>query len=253
MKKNDWFVSITTFIIILSGIIISVGAQASETQAHQILKDMGEYLKSTNQFSFRADISYESVFTGNEKIQYGATANISLLRPQYARSDYSGDERTSQIIYNGKTINYLDKIRNIYGTVESTGKIDTALDQMLKDYDLSMPVADLLYSDPYAVLSENVITGSLIGIHSCAGQRCYHLAFTQKLIDWQIWIEEGSKPLPRKMVITYKLEPGSPQFIVRLSGWNLKPALSENDFNFSPPENASEINFLTMKNKGNIL
>ena len=33
-------------------------------------------------------------------------------------------------------------------------------------------------------------------------------------MDWQIWIEQGEKALPRKLVITYKDSPGYPQFTV---------------------------------------
>jgi len=30
-------------------------------------------------------------------------------------------------------------------------------------------------------------------------------------VDWQIWIEQGEKPVPRKVVITYKELPARPQ------------------------------------------
>jgi hypothetical protein len=140
----------------------------------------------------------------------------------------------------------------LYGVVKSPGQIDMALDQMLKDYGLTMPVADFLYSNPYAVLTEKVITGALIGLHSCGGQRrCHHLAFTQEAIDWQIWIEDGPRPLPRKLVITYKLEPGSPQFVARLSKWDFHPGLSKSDFEFKLPKGASEIKFLDYREKEN--
>ena len=253
MNKNYLLTRIVTILFILSGSLFSTGVQATDLQAVQILKNMSEYLKTATQFSFHADITYESVYTDNEKIQYGAVADISLLRPLFARSEYSGDERSSQITYNGKTISYLDKIRNVYGVVKSPGEIDTALDQMLNNYGLSMPFSDLLYSNPYAVMTEDVITGSLIGLHTCGGQhRCHHLSFTQDSIDWQIWIEEGSQPLPRKLIITHKLEPGSPQSVVRLSKWNFKPGLSKSDFNFNPPQGASEIRFLADWEKENM-
>lgn len=253
MKNNYLLTRITTILLILSGCLLSTGVLATDGKADLILKNMSEYLKTATQFSFHADITYESVYTENEKIQYGAVADISLLRPEYARSVYSGDERTSQIFYNGKTISYFDKKRNVYAVVKSPGEIDTALDNMLNNYGITMPFADLLYSNPHAVLTEEVITGSLVGLHTCGGQRlCHHLSFTQESIDWQIWIEEGSQPLPLKLVITHKLEPGSPQFVVRLSKWNFKPGLSKNDFNFNPPHGASKIQFLVDWEKENM-
>jgi hypothetical protein len=41
---------------------------------------------------------------------------------------------------------------------------------------------------------------------------CDHLAFRQLDTDWQLWVEKGSRPLPRKIVITTRYEVGDPQF-----------------------------------------
>jgi hypothetical protein len=40
--------------------------------------------------------------------------------------------------------------------------------------------------------------GAVIGVE------CDHLAFRNADTDWQIWIESGAKPIPRKYVITSK-------------------------------------------------
>ena len=60
----------------------------------------------------------------------------------------------------------------------------------------------------------------------------------------QIWIEVGPRPVPRRLVITYKDEPGSPQYIAELSGWNFQPRLSDHYFTFRPPIGSDEIEFL---------
>ena len=93
MNKNYLLTRIVTILFILSGSLFSTGIQATDLQAVQILKNMSEYLKTATQFSFHADITYESVYTDNEKIQYGAVADISLLRPLFARSEYSGQNK----------------------------------------------------------------------------------------------------------------------------------------------------------------
>ena len=50
--------------------------------------------------------------------------------------------------------------------------------------------------------------------------------------------------MPRKLVITYKDEPGFPQYTARLSKWNLQPRLSDHYFHFHPPAGADEIEFM---------
>ena len=42
-------------------------------------------------------------------------------------------------------------------------------------------------------------------------------------------------------MITYKEEPGAPQYIARLSGWDFQPRLSRALFDFDPPAGADAI------------
>ena len=73
----------------------------------------------------------------------------------------------------------LDKAHNVYGHIEVPETIDAALDAILQDYGIVQPLADLLYSDVYAVLSEGITYGRYLGIHRAAGVPCHHLVFAQ--------------------------------------------------------------------------
>ena len=77
------------------------------------------------------------------------------------------------------------------------------------------------------------------------GILCDHIAFRNDAVDWQIWIAQGDTPLPRKLVITSKLLPESPQFTVSISKWESEPDVSEADFIFEPPEGSTRIDFMT--------
>ena len=126
--------------------------------------------------------------------------------------------------------------------------IDAAVDKVFDQYGFTVPIADLVYQDPYRTLIENVETGFLVGRQLINGRATFHLAFTQKEIDWQIWIEDGPRPLPRKLLITYKNEPGSPQYTAILSSWNFQPRLSDSFAEFHPPIGSDEIQFLRLTN-----
>jgi hypothetical protein len=69
-------------------------------------------------------------------------------------------------------------------------------------------------------------------------------------VDWQIWIEDGDKPLPKKFVITTKLMTGAPQFTVSIKSWNLSPKLKEDMFTFVPPKDAQRIDFVRLTGTG---
>jgi len=70
-----------------------------------------------------------------------------------------------------------------------------------------IPLADFLYANPYEHLMGSVQRGVYLGIHEAAGVPCHHLSFEQETIDWQLWIDAGKEPLPRKLVIRVSVVP----------------------------------------------
>ena len=94
----------------------------------------------------------------------------------------------------------------------------------------------------YTMAMENVRTGRYLGIHHVQDVKCHHLAFRQEGLDWQIWIEDGDKPVPRKLVITYKELPGRPQFVALLGKWDMAAIASDDLFVFKTPEGVKKIN-----------
>jgi hypothetical protein len=106
-----------------------------------------------------------------------------------------------------------------------------------------IPLADFVYEDVYARLMESVQRGVYLGIHRVGDVPCHHLSFEQESIDWQLWIDAGEKPLPRKLVIAYKTEDEVPQYAVTIGKWNLNPDLPEELFQFEPPEGAERFEF----------
>ena len=119
--------------------------------------------------------------------------------------------------------------------------IDEALDALDDRYGVMPPLADLLYADVYDVLMEGVTYGRYLGIHRAAGVPCHHLVFAQETIEWQIWIDAGTDPLPRRFVITYVSEPGEPQYGATITKWSLDPKLPDELFVFEAPAGAREI------------
>lgn len=92
---------------------------------------------------------------------------------------------------------------------------------------------------------EDVQRGVYLGIHEAAGVPCHHLSFEQATVDWQLWIDAGPDPLPRKLVITYKTEDEVPQYSVTIRKWNLQAKLSEVLFAFTPPAGAARIDVVS--------
>jgi hypothetical protein len=67
-----------------------------------------------------------------------------------------------------------------------------------------------------------------------------HYLFRQEDMDWQIWVQKGKTPLPRKLVVTTTSEPTRPQHIAILR-WTVEPKFDESTFSFKPPQGAMQI------------
>ena len=215
-----------------------------ETHADRLLREMGHFLKSANAFTVHAESSYDTVDQNGRAIRYGGLADVALRRPDGLRSVFNGDERQTQLVYDGKTITLYDAAVNMYAVTEVPPEIDSAIDTIFDKYGVSIPLSDLAYADPYEILIENVIEGRWVGLHIIDGVPCNHLAFTQESIDWQIWIEDSDQPVPRQVLITYKDQPGWPQYFARLKDWNFEPQFPKNYFEFQPPAGSDVMEFL---------
>ena len=217
-----------------------------ESKANKILFQASEYLKQAKTFKFRADITRDIILYDDVRIQFGGVSNVTVQRPNKLKAVFNGDERSRRSYFDGETLTMYSVTRNIYAQNKVPGTIDNAIDFVFERFGFAVPLADIVYADPYAILIENVDEGHFIGKHKVEGVICNHLAFQQDLIDWQIWIEDGETPLIRKLIITYKVEEGDPEYEAEISNWVLNPSLSSSEFKFTPPAGVDKIEFLPL-------
>jgi hypothetical protein len=214
-----------------------------EPQAGEVLKQMCDYLKNLQQFSVQAEISEDVLLTSGQRIQYARSVEASVRRPDRLRAESVGDTDNRQLIYDGKTITLMDRSKNFYTTIAAPPEIDAALEHGVQAFDLRAPLADLIYTRAYEYLTAGVLSGFDAGLSKVQGVPCHHLAFRQKDIDWQIWIEDSPTPVPRKFLITDKTAQGL-QFTAVFTKWNTSPQFEEGWFTFVAPEKAEKIDIL---------
>jgi hypothetical protein len=214
-----------------------------ESKAGEVLKQMCDYLKNLQQFSVQAEITEDVLLTSGQRIQYARSVEASVRRPDRLRAESVGDTDDRQLIYDGKTITLLDKTKNFYTTIPAPGDIDAALEHAVQAFNLRAPLADLIYTKSYEYLTEGALSGFYVGQSKVQGITCHHLAFREKDIDWQIWIEDGQTPVPRKFLITDKKTHGL-QFTAVFTKWNTSPQLEDGLFTFVAPEKAEKIDIL---------
>jgi hypothetical protein len=240
------------FIVILCATLIGHPALSAEAadlpaidaKADQILRQMTDYLKSLEQFSFRAENTIEEVLSTGQKLQFADTIDVYVSRPNRLCATGSGDRFNQRFHYDGKAVTLFDKDNNVYATIKAPGTIEEALDYALEAFNLSAPLSEIIYRNAYDILTEEVESALYVGLSTIRGAKCHHLAFRQKDIDWQIWVEDSKTPLPRKFIITEKWVTGAPQFSSQIDDWNTSAHLEDTLFEFVVPEDAERIAFL---------
>jgi hypothetical protein len=219
-------------------------ARRIDPTADRVLRRMCDYLRAQRQFSFVVSEQFDVVRESGQKIQYGNYRQVTVRRPNKIYSDIRGDTLNRRVWYDGKTLTMLDKERNLYARVAVRPTIDATLDHLSQQYGVQLPLADLLFSDPYKVLTEKVSSGAYFGLHTVEQRKAHHLAFTQENLDWQVWVAAGARPLPLKVVIAYKQQTGQPGYQATLRDWRLGDSVSDATFRSRLPKNAARIEFI---------
>lgn len=252
-RHSSLFVVIVVLVlIVITGLSTrSYGDPADiEPKADQMLRKMSDYLAKLKQFRVQTENTLEVVLISGQKVQFDNPVNVTIKRPNKLHADRKGDVYDQEFYYDGKTLTLYSKDINSYATVQAPPTLDETLDFATDALHIEAPGGDLIYSNAYNILTEDVISGFYVGVSVVSGVKCHHLAFRGNEVDWQIWIEDGDKPLPKKFLITTKWMTGAPQFTLLIKGWNLSPKLTESTFTFVPPKDAQKIDFVRLTGAG---
>jgi len=217
------------------------GSRLMEPRVEQLVRQMSDRLAGVTALALEAEEVYDEVPGDAPRQQLACVRRVAMRRPDRLAGDASGDARNGSFWFDGQTFSALDREQNVWASGQVPPTIDGALDWVFDQTGTVVPLADFLYADGYDRLMGKVQRGVYLGIHEAAGVPCHHLSFEQATIDWQLWIDAGADPLPRKLVITYKTEDEVPQYSVTIRKWNLAAQVPDALFRFTPPEGARRI------------
>ena len=218
-----------------------------DPKADQMVKASMAYVAGLKQFGVTTRSSLEAVLTSGQKIQFDNVVSTTVQRPNKLRAERIGDLVDQVFYYDGKTLTLSNTGQRVFASNAAPDTIDKMLDFARERLDIVAPAGDFIVSNAYEILMDGVTGGFIVGKSVVEGVRCDHLAFRASHVDWQIWIQEGAQPLPRKIVITTRDVTNAPQFEVVITKWDLKPKMAANMFAFVPPKGAQKVDFLPAK------
>ena len=219
---------------------VGIGNAARADDARDILKSMSNYLAAQKTIQVTWDTDIEVITPQLEKIQFTNSGETLLQRPDKLRAHRAGGYADVELVFDGKTAGVIGKDVG-YAQVEAAGTLDQLIAKLRAGYGVSLPGADLMVSNVYDTLIADVMEAKHIGRGVIDGVECEHLAFRNFDTDWQLWVEVGGKPFPRKLVITSKTINGAPQYTLRIRDWKTDVQPEANAFAFEPPAGAQKL------------
>jgi hypothetical protein len=217
----------------------SSAAWAADDSA-TLLKAMADYTAAQKSITATFDSDIEVITPDLQKIQFASSGQVKMTRPDKLRIRRTGGYADVELVYDGKSVTFFGNNAKAYVQTDMPGSIDQLIDSIHAKSGAALPGADLLLADSYKVLMSDVEHGDHIGQGVVDGVECEHLAFRGHDTDWQIWIESGANPIPRKYVITSKTLAGAPQYTLRIKEWKTDPIAEAEAFTFKPPEGATK-------------
>jgi hypothetical protein len=222
-------------------IALGAPAHADDAEAKAMLKAMSDYLAAQTTLSFSYDTNLEIVTDDHQKFLLASSGTMDLTRPDKFRATRHGGFANVEMVFDGKTLTLLGKDANLYTQVDIPGTLDHLVDELRYEYGRPVPGADLLLSNVYEALMEDVVDVKDLGSGVIGGSECDHLAFRNKDVDWQIWIAQGEHPYPCRYVITSKDMDQGPQYSVQISDWKAGAEVAADDFAFKAPDGAKKV------------
>ena len=216
------------------GLLLSTATLLSdEMSAKEIAKKAYDALDSQQSYAFNA-----AILNHSDEGENTHQVDVKVNRPGQFRVDVTGDIRNRNNYLNDGVYTVYDHDKNMYVRIETEKEIDDALDDLFDRFEISSPLAQLMYTD----MGDRIKFDSSknFGIVDLKGVKCHYLAFTTKANEVHVWITAGETPVIINYMIKDKTSKNNTYKATTLY-WKKASTISANDFIFAMPKNATEV------------
>ena len=257
MRGLSWIGCVAVLIIGASGdpssaqptSIEAIEPETVDPEAVAALRRMSDYLSALKGFELTANSSLDVITVHDQRLQMDGVIQYKVKRPGI-RVDYNSDKKNRQFFYDGTTFTIYSPTLKFYASAPAPATNQEFMKAVYDKFGISLPLEDLFrWSDGDDSDIKALTSGFSVGTATIDGVHTDHWAFRQGDYDWEVWIEQGARPLPRKLVIIDRTDPARPTHIARLN-WVLNPQFTASDFTFVPGSDAQRIHLATFTKDG---
>jgi hypothetical protein len=206
------------------------------------LAAMADFIAGAESLKVRISTRFDEIEEGGIKIKRAKESTVVLRRPNklYFKSERD-DGEVAEGWFDGSKLVIVPEGKNVYAEIPIAGSIDDMLDHLADNYSVDIAAADLLYSNLKEALRSDLLSGRHVGKRSFGGRSLDQFSYESNCCDWQIWIEQGDRPIPRQLVISFVSIDHDPEQIIVLEDWTFNEDVDDSKFSFSPPKSWKKI------------
>jgi len=218
---------------------------AIEPEAMAALEKSRAYLRTLTSSELRAEMTGDEVQDDGLKLEFMMRARYLWRGPDKLFIDWSSDRIVRRLYFNGSTVTLLAPRTGYYAQVQQPGTVSNVLIHAAVDYGIIFPLPDILLWATKGDDPVDIKAAFKVGYARIAGVDTDQYVFRQSDVDWQVWIQRGDQPLPRKIVITTLDDPVQPKLSALLQ-WNVNPQIPDATFDFTPPPGTASIGLVKL-------
>lgn len=216
----------------------------SQRKAAERLSAMTRFLASLPAYQVTCRGSYDVLQDSGQKLEFLEVRELALQRPDRLRVRHrSSDGDEDLLVFDGKRITLFNEGAQVYAQAPQPGSLDDAIVYFVRDLKMRLPLARLFTNRSSEELARRLQSVGHIERTELLPVPTDHIAGRVGNVDVQLWIAEGDRPLPMRVVLTYVDEPGQPQYRADFQDWKTGDPIAPDTFRFSPPAGARRIVF----------
>ena len=219
----------------------AAAASAIDPLALQAGARMGAYLRSLQAFEVNSSAVLEEVVDDNgKKSTNQVSAAYKVRRPDAFVIDVTAPKKARRFFYDGRAFTVFAPKVGYFATISAPPTIDETVKVIYEQYGVILPLADLFYWGTDAQPTDRVTSAKRLGQETIGGVDTDHYAFAGPGMSWEVWIQRGDAPLPRRMRITTVDDPARPTYTADLT-WKTATSFPADTFTFKPATDARPI------------
>jgi len=214
-----------------------------EPRAIEILKASCDRLAAAHSMSFTAEVTYESPSRMGFPLAYSTKSEVVMQRPDKLRVITLGDGPASEFYYDGKIMMAYAPAEDLVAIADAPPTLDETMEVAYHIGAIYFPFDDVIVSDPYKDISDDLRTAFYIGQSNVVGgTKTDMIAYDTGGVFVEIWIGVDDK-LPRMLRAIFADDPQKLRHRLELSNWHIDPNVSADFFSSAKATAAKHIKF----------